>query len=125
MHCPFCSHSETKVADSRLTAEGRQVRRRVGGNGVAIRINVMWNDHRVPPNECDVTRDHCLKSNGGLAFESYEEFSASLKRLLGDAELRMRLGEQGREYMEREYSWDSVTGRFFDFLRELSQEPLS
>ena len=28
MHCPFCSHSETKVADSRLTAEGRQVRRR-------------------------------------------------------------------------------------------------
>lgn len=28
MHCPFCSHSETKVADSRLTGEGRQVRRR-------------------------------------------------------------------------------------------------
>lgn len=28
MHCPFCSHTETKVIDSRLTAEGRQVRRR-------------------------------------------------------------------------------------------------
>lgn len=28
MHCPFCSNSETKVADSRLTAEGRQIRRR-------------------------------------------------------------------------------------------------
>jgi len=28
MHCPFCSHSETKVIDSRLTGEGRQVRRR-------------------------------------------------------------------------------------------------
>jgi transcriptional repressor NrdR len=28
MHCPFCSHSETKVTDSRLTGEGRQVRRR-------------------------------------------------------------------------------------------------
>ena len=28
MHCPFCSNSETKVADSRLTGEGRQVRRR-------------------------------------------------------------------------------------------------
>lgn len=28
MHCPFCFHSETKVIDSRLAAEGRQVRRR-------------------------------------------------------------------------------------------------
>ena len=28
MHCPFCSHSETKVNDSRLVAEGHQVRRR-------------------------------------------------------------------------------------------------
>ena len=28
MHCPFCSNSETKVIDSRLAGEGRQVRRR-------------------------------------------------------------------------------------------------
>ena len=28
MHCPFCSHSETKVIDSRLVADGGQVRRR-------------------------------------------------------------------------------------------------
>ncbi len=28
MHCPFCSHIETKVTDSRLTADGRQIRRR-------------------------------------------------------------------------------------------------
>jgi len=28
MHCPFCSHEETKVTDSRLAGEGRQIRRR-------------------------------------------------------------------------------------------------
>ena len=28
MHCPFCEHPETKVIDSRLAGEGRQVRRR-------------------------------------------------------------------------------------------------
>jgi transcriptional repressor NrdR len=28
VHCPFCSHSETKVIDSRLVADGDQVRRR-------------------------------------------------------------------------------------------------
>lgn len=28
MHCPFCSHEETKVIDSRLAGEGSQIRRR-------------------------------------------------------------------------------------------------
>lgn len=28
MHCPFCSHQETKVTDSRLAGEGQQIRRR-------------------------------------------------------------------------------------------------
>jgi transcriptional repressor NrdR len=28
MNCPFCNHEETKVIDSRLAGEGRQIRRR-------------------------------------------------------------------------------------------------
>jgi len=28
VYCPFCGHVETKVTDSRLAAEGRQIRRR-------------------------------------------------------------------------------------------------
>jgi len=28
MYCPFCAHEETKVIDSRLAGEGRQIRRR-------------------------------------------------------------------------------------------------
>ncbi len=28
MHCPFCSENDTKVIDSRLVADGHQVRRR-------------------------------------------------------------------------------------------------
>ncbi len=28
MYCPFCGHTETKVIDSRLAGEGRQIRRR-------------------------------------------------------------------------------------------------
>ena len=28
MYCPFCGHVETKVSDSRLASEGRQIRRR-------------------------------------------------------------------------------------------------
>ena len=28
MYCPFCGHEDTKVSDSRLASEGRQIRRR-------------------------------------------------------------------------------------------------
>lgn len=28
MYCPFCSHTETKVIDSRLVSDGEQIRRR-------------------------------------------------------------------------------------------------
>ena len=28
MHCPYCGFSDTKVIDSRLIAEGQQIRRR-------------------------------------------------------------------------------------------------
>ncbi len=28
MYCPFCTHTETKVIDSRLVADGEQIRRR-------------------------------------------------------------------------------------------------
>ena len=28
MHCPFCAHPDTKVIDSRLVADGAQIRRR-------------------------------------------------------------------------------------------------
>lgn len=28
MHCPFCNHADTRVTDSRLASDGRQIRRR-------------------------------------------------------------------------------------------------
>jgi glycosyltransferase involved in cell wall biosynthesis len=68
--------------------------------------------------QCDVTREHCELSGGGLWFSSYAEFEAVLDRLLGDAELRARMGRSGRAYVEREYSWESVLGRFHQALAD-------
>ena len=36
MHCPFCGHTDTKVIDSRLAGEGRQIRRRRFVDGVVL-----------------------------------------------------------------------------------------
>lgn len=61
---------------------------------------------------CDVTREHCERSNGGLWFANYAEFEEALDRLLASDSLRVALGRKGREYVEREYSWPAVLERF-------------
>jgi glycosyltransferase involved in cell wall biosynthesis len=61
---------------------------------------------------CAVTREHCERSNGGLWFSTYAEFEAVLDRILGSRELRDALAANGRNYVEREYSWPAVLGRF-------------
>ncbi|MCA1691737.1 MAG: glycosyltransferase family 4 protein [Actinobacteria bacterium] len=59
-----------------------------------------------------VTRDHCVRSNGGLWFSNYAEFESTLDRLLADPELRAGLGSNGSAYVRTTYSWEAVLARF-------------
>ena len=49
MHCPFCGHEETKVIDSRLAGEGRQIRRRRECLACAERVTTYETAERVMP----------------------------------------------------------------------------
>jgi glycosyltransferase involved in cell wall biosynthesis len=60
---------------------------------------------------CAPLKGQCLRSNGGLFYDGYEEFRAELGMLLDRPELRETLGRQGREYVEREYAWPVVLGK--------------
>lgn len=60
---------------------------------------------------CNVTKRAVEDSGGGLSFGSFGEFAAALDLLLGDAELRQRLGERGRAYVLRTCRWDDVARR--------------
>src|SRR4030095_6555719 len=53
---------------------------------------------------CRVLMGQCLRSNGGLFYHGYAEFAEGLELLLERPEMRRRLGEQGRAYVEDEYS---------------------
>ena len=61
---------------------------------------------------CDVTREHCQQSQGGLYFNGYAEFEAALDLLLSDEALRCRLGERGRRYVAQNFTWERVMDRF-------------
>ena len=60
----------------------------------------------------DVLTDHCQRSNAGLYYGSREEFVECLRLLMGDGELRSRMGRLGRAYVEENYSWNVVLDKF-------------
>ncbi|MCB0345288.1 MAG: glycosyltransferase family 4 protein [Bdellovibrionales bacterium] len=61
--------------------------------------------------DCAVTRDHVVRSGGGLFFAGREEFETVLSELVANPELCNTLGDAGRRYVERQYSWDAVLSR--------------
>jgi glycosyltransferase involved in cell wall biosynthesis len=66
---------------------------------------------------CNVLEGQCLRSNGGLFYEDYAEFCATLRVLIERPELRARLGAAGQEYVRREYAWPVVEERVESLLR--------
>jgi glycosyltransferase involved in cell wall biosynthesis len=68
---------------------------------------------------CKVLEGQCLRSNGGLFYEDFAEFAATLRTLAERPELRARLGAAGQAYVEREYAWPVVEQRLDTFLAAL------
>jgi glycosyltransferase involved in cell wall biosynthesis len=68
---------------------------------------------------CKVLEGQCLRSNGGLFYEDFAEFAATLRTLTERPELRARLGAAGQAYVEREYAWPVVEQRLSAFLAGL------
>jgi glycosyltransferase involved in cell wall biosynthesis len=69
---------------------------------------------------CEVTREHCERSGGGLWFDSYASFEVTVDRLVADADLRGRLGAAGKAYVEAHYRWPSLVQRYRAFLESLA-----
>ena len=65
---------------------------------------------------CAVLDGQARRSGGGLPYRSYPEFEAGLDLLLGDEDLRRRMGAAGRDYAEEHYDWDVVLSRYERFL---------
>jgi glycosyltransferase involved in cell wall biosynthesis len=61
---------------------------------------------------CEVLRGQCIRTDGGLWYESYPQFREALAMLLGDAALRRRLGESGRAFVDSHYEWPAMEARY-------------
>jgi glycosyltransferase involved in cell wall biosynthesis len=65
---------------------------------------------------CAATSEHVRRSGGGAAFTGYGSFEVLLDRLLEDPSLCVRFGVRGREYVEKNYRWPVLLGRYTRFL---------
>ncbi|MGD9797104.1 MAG: glycosyltransferase family 4 protein [Acidimicrobiia bacterium] len=77
---------------------------------------------------CGPTREHCVRSGGGLWYESFAEFVAVLDHLAGDPGLRAALGAAGHDYVRANFEWPALIDRYAAFLEHLaerSRRPLS
>ena len=67
---------------------------------------------------CEVTRDHCVRSNGGLFFRDYYEFEEVLNILLGNEEMAAKMGANGRSYAHLFFSWPRIINNFRSALKK-------
>lgn len=111
MHCPFCGKADTKVIDSRLVAEGDQVRRRreclscherftTFESAELVMPRVVKQDGTRQPFDEDKLRDGIMKALEKRPV-SIEEIEAALNRIrfrlraTGEREVKsMQLGEE-------------------------------
>jgi glycosyltransferase involved in cell wall biosynthesis len=66
--------------------------------------------------DCDVTREHCINSNGGLYFKDYTEFEACIDYYMMNKDSRIRMGENGKRYVLKNYSWNVIMEKYNFFL---------
>ncbi|EHU9472496.1 transcriptional regulator NrdR [Vibrio vulnificus] len=74
MHCPFCSENDTKVIDSRLVADGHQVRRR--------RQCLACNERFTTFESAELLMPKVIKSNGNREPFNEDKMVGGIQRAL-------------------------------------------
>jgi glycosyltransferase involved in cell wall biosynthesis len=69
--------------------------------------------------KCKVLEGQCRRSQGGLYYRDLAEFAAMMRLLMSQPALREQLGASGRDYVDREYSWDIAASRTTRLLKSL------
>ena len=73
--------------------------------------------------QCDVLRGQCIRSNGGLYYENFEEFAEALYALEATGPLGAILGRNGRDFYRRQYAWPVVERKYLEMFDRLTREP--
>lgn len=68
---------------------------------------------------CDVTKEHCEISQGGLWFSNQQEFNFAINSILTNSNLRVQLGTSGCQYVKNNFKPEIITHKLVNFLTAL------
>lgn len=96
MYCPFCSHDDTRVVDSRLTRDGLQIRRRRQCESCGSRFNTFEAPELKAP--------RIIKADGGREAFSETKLREGMMRALEKRPVETRKVEHAIRTLLREIS---------------------
>lgn len=71
---------------------------------------------------CDVTCAFARESNSGLYFKDFYDFEGAVKYYLQNPDTADAMGNTGRQYVLERFTWDVITRKFTEFLKEVSHD---
>ncbi|MCR4373391.1 MAG: glycosyltransferase [Acidobacteria bacterium] len=71
---------------------------------------------------CDVLRGQTLRANGGLYYESFDDFAEAMYSLEANGPIGAILGRQGREYFKRHYTWPVIERKYLEMFDRLTRD---
>jgi glycosyltransferase involved in cell wall biosynthesis len=74
---------------------------------------------------CEVLRGQVLRGGGGLPYHGFAEFEAALQLLVDRPTAADSMGLAGRDYVERNYTWDRLLRRYEEYLEQVASRRLS
>ena len=69
--------------------------------------------------DCAVTKNFVKKAMGGLYFQNYHEFEGALQYLLDHPVTAAQMGENGKEFVKANFSWDVIVKKYMDYFAGL------
>lgn len=68
---------------------------------------------------CEVTKNFCNESNGGLYFDNYPEFEETINYLLKRPQIANQMGKNGRKYVLEHFDWNVIIRKYMEFFDEV------
>ena len=69
--------------------------------------------------KCDVTKNFCRESQGGLFFDDYFEFEGCVDHFLKNKDIAAQMGENGKKYVTEHFDWNVITERYRTFFEKI------
>ncbi len=69
----------------------------------------------------EVLRGQCRRSNAGLWYTNYDEFKEVILLLHNNDELKRKMGINGKNFFEKNYSWNVIENKYLRILNKLEK----